>query len=75
MLFLIESRLFVLTKRIEQLNLTDKMFANNYLTQEQQAVLSRSFSVLMRNVYTWMSLGLVMTAFTALFVSKSEALV
>lgn len=74
-LFLIESRLFVLTKRIEQLNLTDKMFANNYLTQEQQAVLSRSFSVLMRNVYTWMSLGLVMTAFTALFVSKSEALV
>ena len=51
------------------------MFANNYLTQEQQAVLSRSFSVLMRNVYTWMALGLVMTAFTALFVSKSEALV
>ena len=51
------------------------MFANNYLTQEQQIVLSRSFSVLMRNVYTWMALGLVMTAFTALFVSKSEALV
>ena len=50
------------------------MFANNYLTQEQQAVLSRSFSVLMRNVYTWMALGLVMTAFTALFVSKNEAL-
>ena len=51
------------------------MFTDNYLSQEQQMVLSRSFSVLMRNVYTWMALGLVMTALTALFVSKNESIV
>lgn len=51
------------------------MFTDNYLSQEQQVVLSRSFSVLMRNVYTWMSLGLVMTALTALFVSRNESIV
>lgn len=50
------------------------MYSSNFLSPEQQLVLSRNFSVLMRNVYTWMALGLVMTAFTAMFVSSNESL-
>ncbi len=35
---------------------------------------SRTFSVLMRNVYTWMALALVITAFTSLYMAKNIAL-
>lgn len=35
---------------------------------------TRAFSVLMRNVYTWMTLALVITAFTALYMTKNLAL-
>lgn len=35
---------------------------------------SKAFSVLMRNVYTWMTLALVITAFTALYMTKNLAL-
>ena len=44
----------------------------NYGTQSKSD--SRAFSVLMRNVYTWMTLALVITAFTALYMSKNLAL-
>ena len=44
----------------------------SYYGQEQSIDLSRTFSVLMRNVYTWMALGLLMTALTALYVVRSE---
>lgn len=37
--------------------------------------LASAFSKLMRNVYIWMSLALVMTGFTALYVAKNEELV
>ncbi len=50
------------------------MLTNNYYTQEQGIDLSRNFAVLMRNVYIWMTLGLVMTAFTALFVARTPSL-
>lgn len=48
---------------------------NNYLTQEQEMELTRSFPALMRNVYAWMTLGLVMTALTALLVSRNSTLI
>ena len=35
---------------------------------------TKAFSVLMRNVYTWMTLALVITAFTALYMTKDLAL-
>ena len=44
----------------------------SYLEQEESMGLSRSFSVLMRNVYTWMALGLLMTALTSLIVVRDE---
>ena len=44
----------------------------SYLEQEQSIDFSRTFSVLMRNVYTWMALGLLMTALTSLYVVRSE---
>ncbi len=50
------------------------MLTNNYYTQGQEIDLSRNFAVLMRNVYIWMTLGLVMTAFTALFVARSPSI-
>ena len=46
----------------------------SYLNQEQSIELSRSFSVLMRNVYTWMALGLLMTALTSMVVVRDENL-
>ena len=46
----------------------------SYLEQEESMGLSRSFSVLMRNVYTWMALGLLMTALTSLIVVRDENL-
>ena len=35
---------------------------------------TKAFSILMRNVYTWMTLALVITAFTALYMTKNLAL-
>ena len=35
---------------------------------------AKAFSVLMRNVYTWMTLALVITAFTSLYMTKNLAL-
>ena len=35
---------------------------------------SKAFSILMRSVYTWMTLALVITAFTALYMTKNLAL-
>jgi len=50
------------------------MDSYNQIEREQTVDLSQSFSVLMRHVYTWMSLGLLMTALTALTVLKNENL-
>lgn len=47
------------------------MWTDNYLTQEKPVDITRTFSILMRNVYAWMTLGLVITAFSALFVARS----
>lgn len=50
------------------------MNSYNYLGQERSIDLSQTFSVLMRNVYTWMAAGLLMTAFTALIIADNEAI-
>ena len=44
------------------------------LTREQQLESSLAFPVLMRKVYLWMSLALVITGFTAYYVATSESL-
>lgn len=46
----------------------------NYLGQERSIDLSQTFSVLMRNVYTWMAAGLLMTALTALIVADNYSI-
>lgn len=46
----------------------------NYLGQERSIDLPQTFSVLMRNVYTWMAAGLLMTAFTALIIAERTQL-
>lgn len=43
-------------------------FGNNTMST------TKAFSILMRNVYTWMTLALVITAFTALYMTKNLAL-
>lgn len=45
-----------------------------YYKQEKSIDFSQSFRVLMRNVYSWMSLGLVITALTSLVVSSNASL-
>ena len=50
------------------------MNSYNYLGQERSIDLSQTFSVLMRNVYTWMAAGLLMTAFTALIIAEKKQL-
>ena len=50
------------------------MNSYNYLGQERSIDLSQTFSVLMRNVYTWMAAGLLMTAFTALIIAERTQL-
>ena len=42
--------------------------------REQQLALSEAFPVLMRKVYVWMALALVITGFTAYYVATSEAI-
>lgn len=44
------------------------------LSREQQLESSLAFPVLMRKVYLWMSLALVITGFTAFYVATSESL-
>lgn len=46
------------------------MSYGNILQQERSIDFSRTFSALMRNVYTWMAGGLAMTALTALIVAN-----
>lgn len=46
----------------------------NYYRQGQTIDIPQTFSILMRNVYSWMTLGLLMTALSALIVAKNENL-
>lgn len=46
----------------------------NYFGQGQSIDFPQTFSVLMRNVYSWMTCGLLMTALTALIVARNESL-
>lgn len=45
---------------------------NNYYDKGQTLAQSNVFAVLMRNVYTWMTCGLLMTALTAMIVGRNE---
>lgn len=45
---------------------------NNYYDKGQTLAHSSVFAVLMRNVYTWMTCGLAMTALTAMIVGRNE---
>ena len=47
----------------------------NVLTREQQLANSLAFPTLMRKVYLWMTLALVITGFAAYFVATSPALI
>lgn len=44
-------------------------------TQEQQLSMSQAFPILMRKVYVWMTLALVITGLTSYYVATSETLV
>jgi hypothetical protein len=46
----------------------------NVATRERELEMSSAFPVLMRKVYLWMTLALVITGFTAYYVASSEAL-
>lgn len=50
----------------------DKMEKNNSYAQSSVANETSVFAVLMRNVYTWMTCGLLMTALTAMIVGRNE---
>lgn len=45
---------------------------NNYYDKGQTLAQSSVFAVLMRNVYTWMTCGLLMTALTAMIIGRNE---
>lgn len=45
---------------------------NNFYDKGQTLSQSNVFAVLMRNVYTWMTCGLLMTALTAMIVGRNE---
>jgi len=47
---------------------------NNAFSREQQLASSLAFPILMRKVYVWMSLALVITGFTAFFVASTPSL-
>ena len=47
----------------------------NVVTRERELEMSAAFPVLMRKVYLWMSLALVITGFTAYFVATTPALI
>ena len=44
------------------------------ISREQELEMSAAFPVMMRKVYVWMTLALVITGFTAFYVAHSEAL-
>lgn len=50
-------------------------YNNYYMQQERTSDLPATFAKVMHNVYTWMALGLAMTALTAMIVADSPALV
>lgn len=50
----------------------DKMEKNNSYAPSSVASETSVFAVLMRNVYTWMTCGLMMTALTAMIVGRNE---
>ena len=47
----------------------------NVVTRERELEMSAAFPVLMRKVYLWMSLALVITGFTAYYVATTPALI
>ena len=47
----------------------------NVFPRERELEMSAAFPVLMRKVYLWMTLALVITGFTAYYVASSEALI
>ena len=47
----------------------------NVVTRERELEMSAAFPVLMRKVYLWMTLALVITGFTAYYVASSETLI
>ena len=47
----------------------------NVATRERELEMSAAFPVLMRKVYLWMTLALVITGFTAYYVASSETLI
>lgn len=59
----------ILTRTIMEYNKTEK---NGSYVQSNVATESSAFAVLMRNVYTWMTCGLLMTALTAMIVGRNE---
>ena len=52
----------------------EELSYNNTLSREQQLESSLAFPILMRKVYVWMSLALVITGFTAFFVASTPSL-
>ena len=46
----------------------------NVVSRERELEMSKAFPVLMRKVYLWMSLALVLTGFTAYYVATNETL-
>lgn len=46
----------------------------NYATRERELEMSAAFPVLMRKVYQWMTMALVITGFTAYYVAHNETL-
>lgn len=46
----------------------------NYVTRERELEMSAAFPVLMRKVYLWMTMALVITGFTAYYVAHNETL-
>ena len=50
-------------------------FSNsNVITSDSQMEMSAAFPVLIRKVYMWMSLALVITGFTAYYVATNETI-
>lgn len=47
---------------------------SNVATRERELEMSTAFPILMRKVYLWMTLALVITGFTAYYVASSESL-
>ncbi|MBR6827468.1 MAG: Bax inhibitor-1/YccA family protein [Prevotella sp.] len=47
---------------------------SNVVSRERELEMSTAFSVLMRKVYLWMTMALVITGFTAYYVATSETL-